>query len=54
VTADEVFLTSSLRGLVPVVQIGAQRIGAGVPGLLTRRLTDAYTALVEQETNSQG
>jgi branched-chain amino acid aminotransferase len=54
VTADEVFLTSSLRGLVPVVQIGAQRIGAGVPGLLTRRLADAYTALVEQETKSQG
>ena len=49
VTADEVFLTSSLRRLVPVVQIGSQRIGAGVPGPLTRRLTDAYTALVEHE-----
>ena len=49
VTADEVFLTSSLRGIAPVVRIGPQRVGAGTPGVLTRRLADAYTALIEQE-----
>ena len=56
ITADEVFLTSSLRGLAPVVQIGPHRIGMGAPGVLTRRLADAYTALVERECTdkSQG
>lgn len=41
---DEAFLTSSSRGLVPVVSVEGQRIGAGVPGPWTRRLTEAYYA----------
>ena len=51
INADEVFLTSSLRGLAPVVQIGPHRIGTGAPGMVTRRLSEAYAALVEQETS---
>jgi branched-chain amino acid aminotransferase len=49
ISADEAFLTSSLRGLAPLVQVGENRIGTGAPGVLTRRLSDAYTALIERE-----
>lgn len=39
---EEAFLTGSTRGLVPVVAVGEQRIGAGTPGPWTRRLSKAY------------
>ena len=41
---DEAFLTSSSRGLVPVVAVEGQRIGTGSPGPWTQRLTEAYYA----------
>ena len=47
--AEEAFLTSSLRGLAPLVRVGGQEIGLGTPGVLTRQLADAYTALVVRE-----
>jgi branched-chain amino acid aminotransferase len=47
--ADEAFLTSSLRGLAPLVRVGGVRLGTGVPGPHTRRLMAAYDALVERE-----
>ena len=47
--ATEAFLTSSLRGLAPLVQVGAHPIGCGTPGALTRQLADAYTALIARE-----
>ena len=47
--AEEAFLTSSLRGLAPLVRVGAHPIGRGTPGALTRQLADAYTALVARE-----
>jgi branched-chain amino acid aminotransferase len=37
-TADEVFLTNSLAGIIPVVVIGKRRIGSGVPGPITKKL----------------
>jgi branched-chain amino acid aminotransferase len=49
VGADEAFLTSSLRGLAPLVRVGPHAIGPGTPGLLTRRLADGYVALVARE-----
>lgn len=39
---DEAFLSGSTRGIVPVVAVEEQRIGAGTPGPWTRRLTEAY------------
>jgi branched-chain amino acid aminotransferase len=36
--ADEVFITSSIRELVPVVRIDDRTIGAGAPGLVARAL----------------
>jgi len=45
---DEAFLTSSVRGVVPIVQIDDVTIGAGVPGPVTRELSDRYDAHVER------
>lgn len=36
--ADEVFITSSIRELLPVVRVDDRRIGGGVPGPVTRAL----------------
>ena len=47
--ADELFLTSSLRGIAPVVAVDRQAVGSGYPGPLTRRLMEAYAALVGRE-----
>jgi branched-chain amino acid aminotransferase len=46
--ADEAFLTSSLRGIAPLVEVDDVAIGGGVPGALTRRFADAYAALVAE------
>ncbi len=37
-TADEVFITGTNKGLVPVIQVDAATIGNGRPGPLTRQL----------------
>lgn len=42
--ATEVFLTSSVRELVPVCRIGERAVGAGAPGPWTRRLHAALRA----------
>lgn len=42
--AQEAFLTSSLRGIIPLVRINDQKIGAGVPGEITHRIMSAYAA----------
>ena len=44
---DEAFLTSSTRGIIPVVRIEGEPIGDGTPGPLTRRLIDAYEQYVQ-------
>jgi branched-chain amino acid aminotransferase len=43
--ADEVFVTSSVRELVPVVRIDDHVVGDGAPGAVTRALHRAYRAL---------
>jgi branched-chain amino acid aminotransferase len=47
--AAEAFLTSSLRGIAPLVRVDGRAIGAGVPGAMTRRLADDYRDLVARE-----
>jgi branched-chain amino acid aminotransferase len=47
VTADEVFLTSTSLCICGVRSVNGQPVGDGrIPGPITRRLTDAYVALV--------
>jgi len=47
--AEEAFLTSSLRGVAPLVRVGSRAIGGGTPGECTLRLMAAYIALVDRE-----
>ncbi len=44
-TADEVFITSTAREIVPVTRLGGRAVGAGRPGPVTRRLHDAFRRL---------
>jgi branched-chain amino acid aminotransferase len=46
-TTDEVFLTSSLRGIAPVASIDGRSLG--LPGPITRAVMDAYAARMLQE-----
>jgi branched-chain amino acid aminotransferase len=50
--SKEAFLTSSLRGIAPLVRVGARPIGQGTPGSVTREIAAAYAALVAQETRA--
>ena len=46
---QEAFLTSSLRGIAPLVTIDDHAIGAGSPGELTRSIAAAYASIVDEE-----
>jgi branched-chain amino acid aminotransferase len=48
--ADECFITSASRGVLPVVKIDAVPIGAGAPGPLTQEIRRRYERQVEAET----
>lgn len=37
-TWDEAFLTSAVRGIIPIVKLGGKRVGTGRPGPLTKAL----------------
>ena len=43
---EEAFITSSTRGVLPVVEIDGQKIGDGKPGRMTKAIMDAYTEYV--------
>ncbi len=43
---DECFLTSSIRGVVPVTTIDGRKVGRGVVGPVTQGLMAAYAALL--------
>lgn len=46
--ADEVFLSSSVKEVLPVVQVDGTRIGSAVPGENTRRLIALFDELVRE------
>jgi len=45
-TADEAFLTGTAAEIVPLIEVDRRKIGAGVPGPLTKQLMEAYHKLV--------
>jgi branched-chain amino acid aminotransferase len=45
----EFFVSSSSRGLVPVVNVAGQTIGDGRPGAITRQLMETYDAYVARK-----
>lgn len=47
--AHEVFISSSIRELLPVARVDDTPIGLVVPGPITRRLHEAYRAAISQE-----
>lgn len=49
--ADEVFLTNSSWGVLPVVQVEREKVGNGAVGERTARLRSQWEELVERETN---
>lgn len=51
-TAREAFITSSSRGVVPVIQIDDVVIGEGTPGPITKDLIAAYNAEIINKAES--
>ena len=50
--AEEIFLTSTAGGIVPVKSVDGAEIGEGGPGPVTQRLTEMYWTLHEDEAYS--
>jgi len=50
--ASEIFLTSSIREIAPVVRIATAAVGTGQHGQVTVRIVEAYRALVRLECAS--
>ena len=50
--ADEAFITSSIREVMPVVTADGRTIGSGAPGPVTKRLHEGYLRAVAQETRA--
>ena len=50
--ADEAFLTSTLKGVLPIRRIDGWPVREGRPGPLTRRLMERFEALAQAETNA--
>ena len=48
--ADEAFLTSTLKGVLPIRRVDGWPLRDGRPGPLTRRLAALYDALTQDET----
>jgi branched-chain amino acid aminotransferase len=47
-SADEVFLTSAVRGILPVTSVDGQPVGDAKPGPMTRRLWNLYQQLINE------
>jgi branched-chain amino acid aminotransferase len=45
--AEEAFLTSAARGVLPVVEVDGRPLGDGRPGPVTRRMMELYARLTE-------
>ncbi len=52
-SADETFVTGSLKEVTPLVAIDGRKIGAGSPGPVTRLLQERYRAAVEEERRQE-
>ncbi|MBV6466841.1 MAG: D-alanine aminotransferase [Anaerolineales bacterium] len=48
----EAFITSSSRGIVPIVQVDGRAVGQGRVGAWTKRLSLAYAAYVEERSEN--
>jgi len=46
IRADEIFVTQTSGGIIPVVQIDDHKIGNGKPGLMTKKLMASFEQLI--------
>jgi branched-chain amino acid aminotransferase len=46
--ADEIFLTSAVRGILPVTAVDGTAVGTGLPGPVTQKLLAIYQRLVNE------
>jgi branched-chain amino acid aminotransferase len=53
-SADEVFITSTTRGVVPATRIDDRVVGNGLPGPVTRALGAAYNRKAQELTQPTG
>jgi len=49
---DEAFITSTSRGVLPVVRIDQHVIGKGIPGEITRRIMAGFAARIDEGLES--
>jgi branched-chain amino acid aminotransferase len=52
--ADEAFITSSTKEVVPVVTIDKNKVGDGIPGPLTKKIHTLYKNLIKTEQKKRG
>lgn len=52
--AEEAFLTSTLKEILPVTSIDGRRIGTGRPGPVTKMLHRAFRQLITRELRGEG
>ena len=52
ITADEVLVSSSVRGVMPVTAVDGKPIGAGTPGPWTRKLKAHFDRLAHEEARA--
>jgi branched-chain amino acid aminotransferase len=53
VSADEVFITSTLQEIVPVTRLDGRPVGQGKPGSLTRRLHELFRSTIPQPSRAE-
>jgi branched-chain amino acid aminotransferase len=51
-SADEVFVTGTFAGVIPVVQVDRKYIGDKTRGPITKKLQDWYVQDIEKQVNS--
>lgn len=52
--AEELFITSTAREVLPATRLGEAPVGAGVPGPVTRRLHEAFRRLADRAAGGEG
>src|SRR5690606_23780819 len=48
--ADEIFITSSVKGIVPVREVDGRKIGNGRPGLVVKSLMNAFDEYIAKNS----
>ncbi|WP_366554140.1 aminotransferase class IV [Ruegeria sp. ANG10] len=49
--AEEVFISSTAGGIMPVTKVNGQKIGSGVPGQITNQITKSYWEMHKDKNN---